>query len=61
MLRRFPSGYTDLDTVTEAVNQGWVFRFLTKPWDDADLRRHVHDAFVKYERQSDRSPRRVAT
>ena len=61
VIRILLTGYTDLDTVTEAVNQGWVFRFLTKPWDDADLRRHVRDAFVEYERQSDRSPRRVAT
>ena len=26
------SGYTDLDTVTEAVNRGAIYKFLTKPW-----------------------------
>ncbi len=32
------SGYTDLSTVTDAVNEGAVYKFLTKPWDDAELR-----------------------
>ncbi|MEJ5208648.1 EAL domain-containing protein [Denitratimonas sp. CY0512] len=42
------SGYTDLSVVTEAVNQGAVFRFLTKPWDDGQLRSQIRDAFVHY-------------
>lgn len=42
------SGYTDLNVVTEAVNRGAVFRFLTKPWDDAMLRDQVRDAFTHY-------------
>jgi len=39
------SGYTDLQVVTESVNQGAVFKFLTKPWDDDALREQVRDAF----------------
>ncbi|HUG11058.1 MAG TPA: EAL domain-containing protein [Opitutaceae bacterium] len=42
------SGYTDLDTVTNAVNQGAIYRFLTKPWDDSLLRAHIADAFRQY-------------
>lgn len=44
-VRMVLSGYTDLATVTEAINRGAVYRFLTKPWDEADLRAHLRDAF----------------
>lgn len=39
------SGYTDLSTVTEAINQGAVYKFLLKPWDDEALRAVVAEAF----------------
>ena len=42
------SGYTDLEVVTESVNRGAVFKFLTKPWDDDLLREQVRDAFRRY-------------
>ncbi|MES2951193.1 MAG: EAL domain-containing protein [Pseudomonadota bacterium] len=42
------SGYTDLEAVTESVNQGAVYKFLTKPWDDGALREHIRDAFRQY-------------
>ena len=42
------SGYTDLAVVTDAVNRGSVYKFLTKPWDDADLRRQVREAFRRH-------------
>jgi diguanylate cyclase (GGDEF)-like protein/PAS domain S-box-containing protein len=47
------SGYTDLDSVTSAINQGAIYKFLTKPWDDDALREEIRDAFrlVKERRQ----------
>ncbi|HYD78565.1 MAG TPA: EAL domain-containing protein [Paucimonas sp.] len=47
-IRIILSGYTDLDVVTDSVNRGAVFKFLTKPWDDELLREHVRDAFRRY-------------
>lgn len=44
-IRMILSGYTDLQVVTESVNRGAVFKFLTKPWNDDQLREHVRDAF----------------
>ena len=38
-------GYTDLETISQAINQDAAYRFLIKPWDDADLREHVRAAF----------------
>ena len=43
------SGYTDLKSVTDAINEGAIYRFLTKPWDDEQLRRNVAEAFELYE------------
>jgi len=42
------SGYTDIEVVTESVNRGAVFKFLTKPWDDDLLREQVRDAFRRH-------------
>ncbi len=43
------SGYTELSSVTEAINRGAVYKFLTKPWDDELLRANVDEAFRRYE------------
>ena len=40
------SGYSDLKTVTEAVNQGAIFKFLSKPWEDEQLRKEIAQGFV---------------
>lgn len=39
------SGYADLDSVTEAINQGAIYKFLLKPWDEEVLRNDVREAF----------------
>jgi len=47
-VRMILSGFTDLKVVTDSVNRGSEFKFLTKPWDDEDLREQVRDAFRRY-------------
>ncbi|MCE3602097.1 EAL domain-containing protein [Massilia sp. P8910] len=39
------SGYTDLESVMKAVNEGAIYRFYTKPWDNAALRADLREAF----------------
>ena len=48
------SGYTDLATLTDAINRGAIYKFLTKPWDDEDLRQQVQDAFRHYDERTSR-------
>ena len=43
------SGYTDLTVVTAAVNDGAIYKFLTKPWEDDALREDVRQAFRRQE------------
>ena len=48
-VRMVLSGYTDLQSVIEAINQGSIYRFLTKPWDDDQLRGAIREAFHQQE------------
>lgn len=43
------SGYTELKSVTDAVNEGAIYKFLTKPWEDSQLRGHIAEAFRRKE------------
>lgn len=43
------SGYTDLNSVTDAINHGAIYKFLTKPWEDDLLRANIEEAFSRYE------------
>lgn len=43
------SGYTDLKFVTNAINTGSIYKFLTKPWEDDLLRANISEAFKHYE------------
>ena len=49
IVRMVLSGYTDLQSVTDAVNHGAIFKFLTKPWDDDELFKALEEAFEEFE------------
>lgn len=44
-VRLMLSGYSDLQSVTDAINEGAIYKFLSKPWDDALLRANIDEAF----------------
>lgn len=43
------SGYTEVQSVTEAINKGAIYKFLTKPWDDEQLRANIREAFQRHD------------
>ncbi|WP_238527244.1 response regulator [Methylomonas methanica] len=47
------SGFTDLESVTSAINEGAIYRFMTKPWDDELLRKNVREAFEYHEMEQE--------
>ncbi|QDT43166.1 Cyclic di-GMP phosphodiesterase response regulator RpfG [Gimesia alba] len=47
-IRIILTGYADKDAAIEAINQGSVYRFLTKPWNDDELRNEVKRAIDEY-------------
>lgn len=44
-IRIMLSSYTELQSVTDAVNEGAIYKFLTKPWKDDLLRNQIAEAF----------------
>lgn len=48
-VRMVLTGYTDLQSVTDAVNHGAIFKILTKPWDQEALLAALGDAFEHFE------------
>ncbi len=46
------SGHADIEAITGAVNEGDIYRYLLKPWDDEKLRQHIREAFRYYENHS---------
>jgi response regulator RpfG family c-di-GMP phosphodiesterase len=42
------TGYTDVETIKEAVNQGHIFKFLLKPWNDENLILDIRQAVNQY-------------
>lgn len=46
------SGCRDFEAATAAINQGAVYKFLLKPYDDGELCETVADAFARYDRKA---------
>lgn len=44
IIRIILTGYTDVEDLVEAINSGKVFKYVTKPWDDDDLKSVVRQA-----------------
>ena len=53
-VRMVLSGYADLQSVTDAINEGAIYKYITKPWDRERLRSLVQEAFRQKE-QTDES------
>jgi DNA-binding NtrC family response regulator len=49
MVRILLTGYTDVEALIESINCGLVYRYVTKPWDNDDLRLTVSRALEHYE------------
>jgi len=48
------TGYADIKAVIDAINQGQIYRYLTKPWDPDELIAVLHQACEHYDRLAQR-------
>ena len=48
------TGYADVKAVIDAINQGQIYRYLTKPWDPDELVSVLHQACDQYDRLAER-------
>jgi type II secretory ATPase GspE/PulE/Tfp pilus assembly ATPase PilB-like protein/FixJ family two-component response regulator len=48
IIRIMLTGYADVQSIMGAVNEGSVYKFITKPWNDEDLRLTISLALQQY-------------
>ncbi|HTU18601.1 MAG TPA: hybrid sensor histidine kinase/response regulator [Gemmataceae bacterium] len=48
-IRLLFTGYADIKAVIGAINEGHVYRYITKPWDPEELRTVLHQAAEQYD------------
>ncbi|MDY6822281.1 MAG: response regulator [Thermodesulfobacteriota bacterium] len=48
-IRFMLTGYSDLNAIVDAVNKGEIHRYITKPWNDDDLKLQIRQAIRQYE------------
>lgn len=49
VVRLMITGYADIESVIEAINRGHVYRYISKPWDPAELESMVRQAAEQYD------------
>jgi response regulator RpfG family c-di-GMP phosphodiesterase len=42
------TGYSDIQSIQEAINRGEIYRYITKPWDDNDITLVVRHALERH-------------
>ena len=50
-IRILLTGYTDLQTVIEAVNKGKIYQYVTKPYSENEFKLLLLEAFDEYEKR----------
>lgn len=47
-IRMLLTGYADIESVIDAINRGNIFRYIKKPWTDADIVTSINEANKYY-------------
>ena len=53
-MRMLLTGYADLEAVVSAVNQGGIYAYTTKPWDENDLKLRIQQAYEIHQLRSEK-------
>lgn len=48
-IRILLTGYTDIEALKEAINEGHIYRYITKPWNELELDNCIKNAFDSYQ------------
>ena len=43
------TGYADVDSITESINKGHIYKFFFKPWNDQSLKLEIRQALDQYD------------
>ena len=53
IIRILLTGYADIEAVIDAINKGEVYRYLSKPWDEENLRQIMRGALEVFKLRHD--------
>lgn len=42
------TGYTDVEDIIQAINKGHIYRYITKPWSEAEIRVAIENSYDLY-------------
>jgi response regulator RpfG family c-di-GMP phosphodiesterase len=49
IIRIILTGYTEVDTITKSINEGHIYKFFLKPWNDQHLTLEIRQALEQYD------------
>lgn len=49
VIRIILTGYTQVDSITESINKGNIYKFFLKPWNDQNLKLEIGKALEQYD------------
>ncbi|MFV0607031.1 MAG: ATP-binding protein [Niabella sp.] len=51
-IRILLTGYIDVHVLAEAVNEGHIYRYITKPWNELDIINSIQNAYALYKNRA---------
>ena len=52
-IRILLTGYTDIEALSDAINEGDIYRYVTKPWNELELKNCIINAFDRYNNRAE--------
>lgn len=52
-IRMILSGYSEVSSIIASVNDGAIYKFISKPWNDEELKLHVRRAIEQYDLEAE--------
>lgn len=53
IIRMMLTGFTEMNVAVEAINRGEIFRLITKPWNDDELKATLRQAFDHFDMKAE--------
>ena len=50
------STYSEVNTIIGAINEGKIYKYITKPWNDQEIKLHIRRALEQHELESSNRP-----
>ena len=49
VIRFVLTGYTEVDSITDSINKGHIYKFILKPWNDQNLKLEIKQGLEQYD------------